>query len=44
MLCVATCEIDYTYCSFRAAWHRLQLYKVLYRSGYHVITFDYRGE
>lgn len=27
----------------RAGWHRMQLYKVLALSGFHVICFDYRG-
>lgn len=27
----------------RAAWHRVQLYRVLSRAGFHVVTFDYRG-
>lgn len=27
----------------RAAWHRVQLYKILSKAGFHVVTFDYRG-
>lgn len=27
----------------RAGWHRVQLYKLLSKAGFHVVTFDYRG-
>ena len=28
---------------YRAGWHRIQLYKLLSKAGFHVLTFDYRG-
>jgi len=28
----------------RAGWHRVQMYKLLAQSGFHVVTFDYRGK
>jgi len=28
----------------RAGWHRIQLYKLLSKAGFHVVTFDYRGK